>query len=128
MRRTIFEELLESCHGLDKNISVRTEKSSSTQGSIASPKGKCCPKMILPGEKLSSPSQRAFDEAYNSLHRHPPNDQYGIDRRLGKRVLSENHINTLSDMAEDVQDRLQLLDLSNTNHTFKPVHADQICV
>jgi len=55
--------------------------------------------------------------------------QHGEDGTLGKGVVFENHTNTLSDMAEDVQDRLQLLTSSSNPHrNAKPVHADQICV
>ena len=48
---------------------------------------------------------------------------------LGQGVVFENHTNTLSDMAEDVQDRLQLSNSSTNPHrTPRPIHADQICV
>jgi len=179
-RQTTFEELLESCHRLSRSISVQTDKSLSTQGSMTSPKGKCCPTMILPWKDFPTIRQSAFDEVYNILH--PPNEtsprlfspllhikelgrtiqsrkiaseddlklfqhttvenfvadvtsalasrhQRGEDGTLGKGVVFENHTNTLSDMAEDVQDRLQLLTSSSNPHrNAKPVHADQICV
>ena len=57
------------------------------------------------------------------------NHLYGEDGTLGKGVVFENHTNTLSDVAEDVQDRLQLSNSpSNPHRNPKPIHADQICV
>ena len=57
------------------------------------------------------------------------NQKYSEDWSLGHGVVFENHTNTLSDMAEDVQERLQILASSKTRHrTPKPIRADQICV
>lgn len=57
------------------------------------------------------------------------NHQDGESWALGQAVVFENHTNTLSDMAEDVQDRLQLSNPSTIPHrTPRPIHADQICV
>ena len=72
-RRTTFEELLESCHSLSESILVQTDRSLSTQGSTTSPKGKCCPTMMLPWEDFPKLRQNAFDELYKTLH--PPLDQ-----------------------------------------------------
>ena len=57
------------------------------------------------------------------------NQKYIENWTLGHGVVFENHTNTLSDMAEDVQERLQILSSSKNRHrTPKPIHADQICV
>ena len=71
-RRTTFEELLESCHRVSQSMSVQTDKSLSIQGSITSPKGKCCPTVIRPWEDFPIKRQNAFDEVYNILY--PPDD------------------------------------------------------
>ena len=71
-RRTTFEELLESCHRVSQSMSVQTDKSLSTQGSMTSPKDKCCPTTIRPWEDFPVKRQSAFDEVYTTLH--PPNN------------------------------------------------------
>jgi len=179
-RRTTFVELLEACHRLSESMSVQSDKSLSTQGSMTSPKGKRCPTTLRPWNDFPNIQQSVFDVVYDTLH--PPNDisprlfspllyieelgrtmpgrkiaseedlklfqhstvenfvadivsavatnhQRGEDLALGKGVVFENHSNTLSDMAEDVQSRLQLsTSSSNPYRPPKPIHADQICV
>ena len=54
---------------------------------------------------------------------------YRKDLPLRQGVTFENHTNTLSDTAEDVQTRLQLSSSSsNPRRPPKPIHADQICM
>ena len=67
-RQTTLEELLASCHDLFQSMSVQTDKSLSTQGSITSPKGKRCPTMLKPWNEFPDIQQRAFDEVYNALY------------------------------------------------------------
>lgn len=57
------------------------------------------------------------------------NQQYSENWPLGQGVVFENHSNTLSDMAEDVQARLRLSpSSSNPRRIHKTIYADQICV
>ena len=178
-RRTTFEELLESCHQLSQLMSVQTDKSLSTQGSVTNPKGKPCPTTILPWEDFPILRQRAFDEIHNTFH--PPDgtglrlfspmlhvkelartmpsrkiaseddlklfqhsavenfvadvvsilaDKHrdGEKWALGQGIVFENHTNTLSDTAEDVQNRLQPSNSTHPRRTPRPIQADQICV
>jgi septal ring factor EnvC (AmiA/AmiB activator) len=48
-RPTSFEEYIRACHTLlSKPLSIQTDKSLSTQGSITSPKNKPCPTLLKP--------------------------------------------------------------------------------
>ena len=57
------------------------------------------------------------------------NPQDGQKFSLGQGVTFENHTNTLSDFAEEVQAHLPLSTSStHPHHTPKPIYADQICI
>ena len=57
------------------------------------------------------------------------NHQCREDLALGQGVIFENHTNTLSDVAEDVQALLRSsTSLSKPRRAARPIHADQICV
>ena len=90
----------------------------------------------IPGRKIASEEDLKFFQhsvvenfVADVISALAANQQYSEDWALGQGVVFENHTNTLSDMAEDVQHRLQISSSSKDHHrTPKPVYADQICV
>jgi len=165
---TTFSEYLEACHlYLSKPLTIQTDRSLTTKGSITNPQGKKCPTYLRPWDEFPDVQQPLFDDVYKLLH--PPTNAprlfsskialEDLGRRLCRRplasesdlesyerfavedhvaeiisrlidvprarhlfslengVLFENHANTLSDDAEEVQRRSQ-----------RRTQSDQICV
>ncbi|EGD92990.1 hypothetical protein TESG_00550 [Trichophyton tonsurans CBS 112818] len=67
-RPTSFEEFLIACHiYITVPITVQTDSSLTTKGSITAPTGRYCPTFLEPWD-FHSAQQSLFDEAYKFLH------------------------------------------------------------
>jgi hypothetical protein len=69
-RPTSFEEYIRACHTLlSKPLSIQTDKSLSTQGSITSPKNKPCPTLLKPWTDFPVLQQQVFERIYQYIPR-----------------------------------------------------------
>jgi hypothetical protein len=69
-RSTTFEEYIRACHTLlSKPLSIQTDKSLSTQGSITSPKNKPCPTLLKPWTDFPVLQQHLFERVYEYIPR-----------------------------------------------------------
>jgi len=181
---TTFEEYLKLCHNhLSKRLSIQTDKSRSTQGTVTSPKNKCYPNKLRQWEGFLEGQKSRFDEIYNYFHppSEPPGKLFdsshaleGIGRKIcdrnfaseddlrphqhlavespiadiisalkssefarersqtGHGVMFESHLNTLDRDAEEVQQRLQAQQLSDSDSSgptsSMTIKADRVCV
>ncbi|KAL9043630.1 MAG: hypothetical protein Q9214_003190 [Letrouitia sp. 1 TL-2023] len=67
-RPTTLEELLHACHiDLFEKFAVQTIKTFTTRGSITSPAGKSCPKLLTPWTDFPKVQLEAWNDIYNSL-------------------------------------------------------------
>ena len=67
-RPTSFEEYIRACHTLlSKPLSIQTDKSLSTQGSITSPKNKPCPTLLKPWTDFPVLQQQLFERIYQYI-------------------------------------------------------------
>jgi hypothetical protein len=67
-RKTTFAEYLLACHRLiTKPLTIQTDRSLTTKGSITSPNGRICPTFLQPFD-FRALQQPLFDEVYRFLH------------------------------------------------------------
>ncbi|RHZ55165.1 uncharacterized protein CDV56_105724 [Aspergillus thermomutatus] len=67
-RNTTFAEYLRACHRcLTKPLTVQTNRSLTTKGSITSPVGRVCPTFLRPWD-FRAAQQTFFDEIYQLFH------------------------------------------------------------
>jgi hypothetical protein len=63
--KTTFEEYLDLCHThFSKSLSIQSDRSRSTQGTVTAPKNRCYPRKLLPWEGFFDGQRRRFDEVY----------------------------------------------------------------
>ncbi|KAK0506896.1 hypothetical protein JMJ35_010596 [Cladonia borealis] len=143
-RRTTFEELLESCHKL---LGKRQDAFEQLYKILHPPKGLArqlfSPLLhfeelgnIVYGRKIASEEdlkkfhQTTVEDAIaNVISTLIANDLYGEKWTLGKGLVFDNYTNGLSDLDEDVRDRLHLSGPpSEPKGRFKPIPVNQICV
>ncbi|KAH8431350.1 uncharacterized protein LDX57_009008 [Aspergillus melleus] len=67
-RKTTFAEYLHACHRfITKPLTIQTDKSLTTKGSITSPHGRICPTFLQPFD-FRAFQQPLFDEVYRFFH------------------------------------------------------------
>ena len=66
---TTFEEYLEACHVLlSKPLTIQSDKSLATKGSMTTPQGRICPTYLRPWDDFPQVQQPIFDDIYRLFH------------------------------------------------------------